>query len=77
MLIPYRVDVPMYIWPISNFVIIDFAVMAFCFQLSLSGGELLRFVLGARLGGIMGKCSLGGKRAKCPACSQIIQIPEL
>jgi len=45
MFIPYRVDVPMHRWPISNFVIIALAVVAFIYQSSLSNDELWPLIL--------------------------------
>lgn len=45
MFIPYRVDVPMHRWPISNFVIIALAVVAFIYQSSLSDDELWPLIL--------------------------------
>jgi len=45
MFIPYRVDVPMRRWPISNFVIIALTSVAFIYQPSLSLDELQALVL--------------------------------
>ena len=64
MFIPYRVDVPMQRWPISNAVIIFLALIAFGWQRSLTGFEeleQLQYVLnGWNLKGLFGHMWLHG-----------------
>lgn len=46
LLVPYQADVPMFRWPISNFVILGLMGLVFLLELQMSESVLVTFVLG-------------------------------
>ena len=63
LLVPYRVDVPLYRWPIANFVILGLLVVCFGWELSVAGNQeaIAPFILdGWRPLGLVGHMFLHG-----------------